>query len=272
MNTRMPDFKIFCEKIDVSNLKDVLEIDEERMQCRMEPLVTMGYVSRFLVPRNLALQCLPEMDDLTVGGLVNGYGVSTASHRFGAMQDAIVELEMVLADGSHIVATRFNQFKDIFFAVPWSHGSLGILVSATIRLVRVKPYIKMLYIPCFSIEELNQRSLRLMEKDVPDFFEATLFSPTTAVIQAAYLSDRSDLKREPSVPVNPIGRWWKPWFYKHVETFLRKAVPDNGGECPQNTFAEFHPPPRVPAPHQIYLLGLGRRIAGAVSAFRGAAL
>ena len=218
MNTRMPDFKAACNKIDVSGLRDVLEIDEKAMTVTAEPLVDMGYVSRFLVPRQLALQCLPEMDDLTVGGLVNGYGVSTASHRYGTMQDAIVAVEIVLPDGAVVVARADNEHRDLFLSIPWAHGTLGIVVSVTLRLVRVKPYLKMRYIPCFTFEELDNKINALLKgpaEEFPDYLEATLYSPTTAVIQAGYLTERI-----PNLPVNHISRWYKPWFYKHVEQAL----------------------------------------------------
>jgi delta24-sterol reductase len=95
---------------------------------------------------------------------------------------------------------------------------LGIVVSVTLKLVRVKPYVHMKYIPCFSLGELEKRVgdlLRGPAADFPDYLEATLYSPSTAVIQAGYLSDYS-----PKLPVNRISRWFKPWFYKHVEQAL----------------------------------------------------
>lgn len=223
MNTRMPDFKAACNKIDVSQLRDVLDIDEAAMTVTAEPLANMGYLSRFLVPRQLALQCLPEMDDLTVGGLVNGYGVSTASHVYGTMQDAIVAVEIVLPDGTVATARADNEHRDLFLAIPWAHGTLGIVVSVTLKLVRVKPYLHMKYIPCFSHAELETRINSLLRgpaSDFPDYFEATLYSPTTAVIQAGYLTEKI-----PGLPVNNISRWYKPWFYKYVEqALLRETV------------------------------------------------
>jgi Delta24-sterol reductase len=226
MNTRMPDFKDACNKIDVSSLRDVLNINEQEMTITLEPMCNMGYVSRFLVPRRLALQCLPEMDDLTIGGLVNGYGVSTQSHKYGTMQDAIVSFDMVLSDGELVSARSDNEHADLFYAVPWAHGSLGILVSVTVKLVRIAPYVRMRYIPCYSISEL-ERTVGALARGggngsprgsrIPDYLEATLFSPTTSVIQVGDCCERSDY---PHLAVNAICQWHKPWFYKHVEATL----------------------------------------------------
>lgn len=221
MNTRMPDFKEACNKINVSSLRDVLDINEKDMTITLEPMCNMGYVSRFLVPRRLALQCLPEMDDLTIGGLVNGYGVSTQSHKYGTMQDAIVSFDMVLSDGELVTARPNNEHSDLFFAVPWAHGTLGILVAVTVRMVRIAPFVRMRYIPCYSMEELEATTGALVRgaggNGIPDYYEATLFSPTTAVIQAGDCCERADF---PQLQVNPICRWYKPWFFKHVEATL----------------------------------------------------
>ena len=41
---------------------------------RLEPLVTMGQVTKLLLPLGWTLPIVPELDDLTVGGLVMGTG------------------------------------------------------------------------------------------------------------------------------------------------------------------------------------------------------
>ena len=41
---------------------------------RLEPLVTMGQVTALLLPLGWTLPVVPELDDLTVGGLVMGTG------------------------------------------------------------------------------------------------------------------------------------------------------------------------------------------------------
>ncbi|GKB42684.1 delta(24)-sterol reductase, partial [Tanacetum coccineum] len=62
-------------KVDLSAFCNILDIDLERMVAKCEPLVTMGQLTRVTVPMNLALAVVPELDDLTVGGLINGSGL-----------------------------------------------------------------------------------------------------------------------------------------------------------------------------------------------------
>ena len=68
------------------NLVDVLEINTEKRTVRCEPLVTMGQLTATLDHLGWTIPIVPELDDLTIGGLVMGTGIETSSHRFGLFQ------------------------------------------------------------------------------------------------------------------------------------------------------------------------------------------
>jgi len=78
-------------QIDLNALRDIIELDEKNQTVRVEPLVNMGQLSRFLIPLGWTLQVLPEMDDLTVGGLIMGFGIESSSHKYGLFQHSCVE-------------------------------------------------------------------------------------------------------------------------------------------------------------------------------------
>src|SRR6185369_7809439 len=182
---------------------------------RVEPLVTMGQISRRLLPMGWAPAVMIEMDDLTFGGVCMGLGMATSSHRFGLIQETVEAYEVVLADGSLVRATR-TEHADLFWALPWSHGTLGFLVAVELRLVRTKPYVELRYLPCGSRAEYC-RALEALASgdDAPDFVEATIFSKDQAVLMAGRFAELPA-----GVRANAINRWYKPWFYKHVESFL----------------------------------------------------
>ncbi len=68
------------------NLVDVLDIDTERRTITCEPLVSMGQLTHTLDKLGWTIPILPELDDLTVGGLVMGTGIETSSHKYGLFQ------------------------------------------------------------------------------------------------------------------------------------------------------------------------------------------
>ena len=57
--------------------------------------------------------------------------------------------------------------------------------------------------------------------DVPDFLEATIYNKDEAVIMVGNFSEVET--REQKKKINEVNKWYKPWFYKHVETFLVKV-------------------------------------------------
>lgn len=61
----------------------------------------------------------------------------------GLYHENIEAYEVVLADGSLVRATRDGEHADLYRALPWSHGSLAFLTALELRLIRVKPYVRM---------------------------------------------------------------------------------------------------------------------------------
>jgi delta24-sterol reductase len=177
----------------------------------------MGQITAALNPLGWTLAVVPELDDLTVGGLLMGFGVETSSHKYGLFQHICVAYEVVMADGSLVKATA-KENPELFYALPWSHGTLGFLVSAEIQIVRCKNFVKVDYYPV----QTRKEGLALFEKEgrntKNDFVEALAFSENDFVIMVGNMVETP----EPS-KINAIGKYWKPWFYTHVETFLKEG-------------------------------------------------
>ncbi|CAH0695596.1 unnamed protein product [Spodoptera exigua] len=205
-------------------LYDILELNEEAMTVRVEPMVTIGDITEFLIPKGYSLAVTIELVDATLGGLAFGTGMSTHSHKAGLYHETITSYEVVLGDGSLVTATADNEHSDLYKALPWCHGSLGFLVALTLKIVKIKPYIKIKYIPvkgqkkyCDMIRELSG-TYEAKPKVFPDYIEGTIYSKDEAVIMVGDYADY-----DPKIPVNSCSKWYKPWFYKHVETFLEKG-------------------------------------------------
>ena len=56
-------------------------MDEEKGTVRVEPMVTIGQLNDYLMNKGFMLPVVPELDDLTIGGLVMGGGIETTSHK-----------------------------------------------------------------------------------------------------------------------------------------------------------------------------------------------
>lgn len=133
MSFRKPLYKATMTQIRC-NLIDILEIDRQKQTVRCEPLATMGQISATLAKLGWTIAIVPELDDLTVGGLVMGTGVESSSHIYGLFQHICLSYELVLADGSVVTCSRDDN-PDLFYAIPWSYGTLGFLTSVEIKII-----------------------------------------------------------------------------------------------------------------------------------------
>lgn len=221
MSLRVATYKANCVQIPI-NLKNILSLNKENLVIRVEPMVTMSDITHYLVPKGFALAVHPEMDDLTIGGLCMGVGIETTSHQKGFLFETIEAFEVVVADGSLIRATR-SQNADLFHALPWSHGTLGFLVAVELKVVPVKPYMHLEYIPCHSQEEFCAQFQSLSESEnPPSYLEGLVYSPSKSIILCGELAD---LEEQPGVAINRINRWYKKWFHTHLESLFTKKGP-----------------------------------------------
>ncbi len=223
MSPRTASFKNNCHQITI-NLRDILKVDTEKCIVRVEPLVNMGQITKYLLPLGYALAVMVEMEDLTVGGLVMGLGMETNSHHFGLIQETVAAYELILGDGTFIRSTP-TENADLFYALPWSYGTLGFLVAVELKIVPIKPYIHLAYLPCHSLDEMCQLTQSLAnDENGPHFLEVTVFNKNESVIMCGEFADVST--GEQKAKINKINYWFKPWFYKHVETFLKYGKSD----------------------------------------------
>ena len=96
-----------------------------------------------------------------MGGLAMAVGMTTASHKYGLLQvsaavvvrglsvccvqETVVEYEVIMGDGKLIKARKDNEHADLWHALPWSHGSLGLLVALTLEICPTKPWVALSY-------------------------------------------------------------------------------------------------------------------------------
>lgn len=62
-----------------------------------------------------------------------------------------------MADGS-ITNCSEEENSDLYYAIPWSYGTLGFLVSVEIKIVPCKRFIKLDYYPTNSADEVIEAS------------------------------------------------------------------------------------------------------------------
>ena len=107
LNVRMSD-KSASQTVQMSDLTNILDVDEARGVIRVEPFVTVGDAAAYLDARGLQLEATIEMKDATLGGLVMALGLTTHSHLCGLVHDTVTAYDIVTAKGELLRVTADN--------------------------------------------------------------------------------------------------------------------------------------------------------------------
>lgn len=111
-----------------------------------------------------------------------GTGVESSSHKFGLFQHICQAFEIVLCDGSVVKCTKESD-PDLFYAIPWSHGTLGFLVSVELRIVPALKYVKLDYSPVTSLRQACEMfTKQTLKKHGNEFVECLMFSKDRGVV------------------------------------------------------------------------------------------
>jgi delta24-sterol reductase len=220
ISTRMVRYKGSENTIPI-DLYDVLSVDPGRGIVRVEPRVTIGQLIDLLVPMGWTLPVVPELDDLTAGGLFVGYGIEISSHKYGLFSESIIACDVVLGDGRFVHASA-TENVDLFNALPWSQGSLGFVVALEIRIVPAQPFVHVTYEPVRGMAAACAVFEReICRADAADFVEGIVFTRDEAVIMTGRFSAAAK-----SGKVHAANRWYQPWFAGRSRKFLKTGLHD----------------------------------------------
>ncbi len=118
--------------IDVSGLDDVV-IDHRNMSVVVGAGCSFRKFNAALAPYNLHVPG-GECDGVCIGGYVQGGGIGFTSATFGMNCDNVIEMRVLLADGSVVLASA-SQNTDLWWAMRGgTGGNFGVLLSVTYKL------------------------------------------------------------------------------------------------------------------------------------------
>lgn len=207
--------------IHLDTLSDIIEINTSAQFVRVEPFVTMDQLLRALLPLGFTLPVVPELGDLTVGGLIHGCGIGSGSARHGLFQHICMAYEVVTTSGELLIAEKKGEHQSLFYGIPWSIGTLGFLVSATIQIQRCPRFVRLVYQPCLSANELCGRLQEEMQPRADnDFVEGIQFDRNQGMLLTGKFVDQ--IPRNEQRSLNTIGRWHTPFFHDHVRRLLTR--------------------------------------------------
>jgi|GEM_PF-2260072 len=209
-------YKREAHRVDISALDGVLAVDAAALTARIQGTMTMGALVDFLLPLGLVPAVTPEIPRFTVSGLINGEGLETSSHRYGVFSDALREVELVLGDGSLLVASEHDNV-DFFIGLRESQGTVGIVTAATIRVAPAKAFVLSTYRRFDTVEAYLAALRTALVEDADDFIEGVLFAADFNVL----ITSRFVAEAPADVPEYHPTRDGERYYFQHVRHALR---------------------------------------------------
>jgi FAD/FMN-containing dehydrogenase len=173
------------EKIDISDLDNILHIDPKARICIAEPGVTFIDLVTATLKHGLVPIVVPELKTITIGGAVAGCSIESMSYKHGGFHDTCLEYEVITAKGKILICTPDNENKLLFQMLHGAFGTLGIISRLKFKLIPAKPYVKVTYEIYGSLKDYNSAIWKHYTKKDVDFMDGIIHSPTECVLSVA---------------------------------------------------------------------------------------
>lgn len=196
--TRSKQYKTDTPALACGPMNQILSLDLEKRNIRVQPRVTMEELVKATLPHGLIPAIVPEFKGITVGGALMGAAAESASHQWGIFHDLCDNISLLDGEGT-LIQTSPTQNPDLFYGLSGSYGSLGIVVSADLSLIPASPSVHLVY----HIFSEPHQALKKLESLIGkcDFLDGIIYSRQLAVI----IEGKKTV--EPATP-SPLSRWY----------------------------------------------------------------
>ncbi len=188
---KLGDLRQQDEKIDVSDLDAILEIDPVARVCVAEAGVTFVDLVRATLRHGLVPIIVPELKTITIGGAVSGCSIESASFQYGGFHDTCLEYEVITAQGEVLTCRPDGDHALLFQMMHGSFGTLGILSKLRFQLIPALPFVHVVYEKHRTLESyLAAIDTHYRTRDV-DYMDGIIHAPDELVLSVGRFVERA---------------------------------------------------------------------------------
>jgi FAD/FMN-containing dehydrogenase len=249
-STRPAHLKSRARLVDISALKNVLEVDTSKRTALVEPNVPMDRLVESTLRHGLVPPVVMEFPGITAGGGFAGTAGESSSFKHGYFDQCVNAVEMVLPDGEVVVAkpgrrrspsvsgeiaadTKLGpgedpeKYADLFHGAAGAVGTLGVTTLLELQLIEAKRFVRATYRRTGSSAEAIRAVREECANTKNDYVDGILFSKGHGVVVSAEMTDELPEGVKPQTFSNA----WDPWFYMHVRD-VTKGLPSSASALP----------------------------------------
>lgn len=237
--------KIKKAKLNVKNFNQVISIDQKNLTAEVEGMTTFETLVEETLKYNLLPPVVPQLKMITLGGAISGIGIEASSFKYGLVHETVIEMDVLLSDGRIVTVSPKNEYKDLFFTLPNSYGTLGYILRAKIKLIKAKKFVEITNKKYTNTSEFLKSIESFCSKKEYDFIDGTFFSGNEMYItlgrfvdSAPYTSNYKymkifykSLKKNKTDYLTAsdfIWRWDPDWFWTsnifHMQSFVPRLL------------------------------------------------
>ncbi|KAK5626206.1 hypothetical protein RRF57_001921 [Xylaria bambusicola] len=252
-STRPTHLKSRARFVDISALKDVLEVDTARRVALVEPNVPMDRLVESTLKYGLVPPVVMEFPGITAGGGFAGTAGESSSFKHGYFDQSVNAVEMILPDGQIVVAkpgknrqrnggngdlinTKLGagedpeKYADLFHGAAGAVGTLGITTLLELQLIEAKRFVRTTYRRTTTAAEAIRVVREECRKPSNDYVDGMLFSEGHGVIVTGEMTDELPTGEK----ARTFSRAWDPWYYMHVRN-ITKGLPSSASPTSQSS-------------------------------------
>jgi len=216
-------------RIDVRHFNSVLQVNPEKGWVEVEGMTPYARLVEETLKHGVMPCVVPELKSITIGGAVSGLGIESSSFRHGLVHETVLEMDVLLSTGEVVTCSPDNEYRDLFYGLPNSYGTLGYILRLRAKTMPVTGYVHLRH------HHHTQSSLFFadLEKKCDsdaDFVDGVIFGPgefyVTEARHVAHAPTTSDYtfeniyfrsiqnRREDFLTTHDyIWRWDTDWFW-----------------------------------------------------------
>lgn len=219
-----------ARRLEVRDFNQVLRVDADAGFVEVEGMTPYVKLVAECLKHDVMPAVVPQLKSITIGGATVGCGIESSSFRYGLVHETVREMEILLGDGSTVLCTPDNEYRDLFYGFPNSYGTLGYVLKLKAKVVPVKKYVKLSHLRYAEPHAYFNELARQCDRKEIDFVDGVIFGRSEMVIsigqftdEAPYSSDytyeniyyKSLLERTEDYLITKdyIWRWDTDWFW-----------------------------------------------------------